>query len=198
MKAYCINLNSRPARWEWFKSQNIPFSVERFPAIYDEKGSVGCMKSHLTLLLKCEDEILIFEDDCEILQDWSIFDMAYSELPYDWDVLYLGANLHTKLEKESAHLYRLFSGWGTHGIIYRRTAVDKILSYDFNTVAIDRNIDTFIQRRIQTTMNCFIIYPCFATQKAGHSDIVNQWRAYDDLIPNFYKYTDESPENILY
>lgn len=190
MKAYCINLLERNDRWDRFSAQKFPFTVSRFDAVKKPNPSHGCLLSHLTLLKRCRDkEILIFEDDCNILLDWDIFYKAYSQLPKNWDMLYLGANVHQKLKRYSDNLYNLEGGWCTHGILYNKSIIPEIINISVNLILEDKNIDTFYARRIQPNYNCFIIYPLFATQFEGYSDIINNERKYDDLIPNFNKHT---------
>ena len=183
MKAYCINLPKREDRWEKFISQALPFVVTRFDAI--PGGSDGCLKSHLSVLSKCEDEILIMEDDCHILQDWRVFFYAYSQLPKDWGVLYLGAILHDKLERYSDNLFKLKQGWATHGILYSRKVADYILQDGYPIIRLQRNYDNYMARVIQKKFKCFIVYPCFTTQYPGHSDIINTMRECADLIPRY-------------
>lgn len=187
MKAYCINLAQRKERWERFISQKFPFDVMRFDAI--KGGSDGCLKSHLSILANCKDELLIMEDDCKILQDWNVFNAAYSQIPVDWDVLYLGAILHEKLERYSDNLFRVKKAWATHGILYTREVAEYILKDGFSTIRRHRNYDNYLARVIQPKFNCFIIYPLFATQFPGHSDVINAHRECADLIPNYESYT---------
>ena len=186
---YCINLEKRPLRWDMFSSQPIPFKVNRFNAIDDDSASKGCVLSHLRVMEKCKDEILIFEDDFMVLGDWEKAYLSYNELPPYWDVLYLGANLTQRLERYSDHLFKLKGGWGSHGIIYRREAIDKILSDGVNVILQHKNMDTYLVRWIQSEFNCFISYPLMGTQRPGYSDIIKEYRGYDDLIPNYEKYT---------
>jgi len=189
MIVYCINLKERADRWGQMISQEIPFDLNRFDAI--RGGSEGCAKSHLAVmeLTKDYEYVLILEDDCHFLQDWTIYYKAIDQLPYNWDALYLGSILHAPLERYSENLFRLKQGWSTHGILYRRGLMDKILSDGYNTIKKDKNLDTYMARRIQPHYNCFIIYPLFATQYAGHSDVINGMRECNDLIPNYDNYT---------
>ena len=185
MLAYCINLKQREDRWNKFISQEFPFEVNRFDAI--KGGSCGCLNSHIEVLKKCVDEILIFEDDCEVICDWSVFFDAYSQLPEDWDMLYMGANVHQKLKRFSENLFYLRSGWSTHGILYSKKMADALIKNKALRSA--GNIDTFYAQKIQPNYRCFIIYPLFSIQTPGHSDIINDFRGCYDMIPNYEKNT---------
>ena len=187
MKAYCINLLDRPDRLVQFYSQKFPFEVERFEAIKAVPGWVGCRDSYLEILKKINEPTLIMEDDCQILKDWSLFFEAIAELPEDWDCLYLGATLNEPHLRYSEHLYYLSWAWTTHAIIWRGgRAVKFVLDCEKDI----KKIDVFLSDKIQTIFNCFIIYPLFATQRNGISNIAKGWQNYDELIvERFKKYT---------
>jgi len=189
IKAYCINLDERTDRWEQFTSQEIGIPVERFSAIQRAGGNQGCLMSHLEVMRKCEDEILIFEDDCKLLQPWGIFECAYNQLPSNWDMLYLGANIIKPLNRYSSNLFRLFCAWTTHAILYKRKIIDIILKDGYDKIIKFKNYDTYLAHRIQSTNNCFIVYPCFATQFGSYSDVVRHYREYPEIESNFKKYT---------
>ena len=189
MKAYCINLKERKDRLEKFYSQEFPFKVTRFDALRGNFPAHGNILSHLGAMSKCKDEILIFEDDCVMTDKWDLFYNAYAQLPENWDCLFLGANLHSQLDQYSDNLFRLKDGWSTHAVLYKKKLVDHILTFDANKILEDKHIDTFLQRRIQPFFNCFIVHPILSIQEPGFSDIINGPRSYEEMIPNFYKFT---------
>lgn len=184
MKAYCINLLDRPDRWTQFIEQKYPFDVERFDAIRKAPGWEGCRDSYIEVLKKVTEPTLIMEDDCQILGNWDLVYNAIAELPEDWDCLYLGATLNEPLVKYSEHLYRITWGWTTHAIIWRGgRAVNHVIK-SFENI---KKIDVFFANEIQVMFNCFIIYPLFATQRNGISNIAKGWQDYDKLIVERYK-----------
>jgi len=190
MKAYCINLNFRSDKWEKFTIQKYPFYVERFEAIKRNSGREGCALSHLEVMAKCEDEILIFEYDCKILQDLEIFYKAYYQLPSDWDILHLGGNVKNPLQRYSENLFILKTTWAAHGILYRRNVIDKILHDGMEMIKqYNTNIDTYLNNCIYPYYKCYLIYPFFATQFPGHSDTVNSFRHCSDFEENYIKHT---------
>ena len=86
MKAYVINLDSRPDRMKLFLENKIPFEVERYSAILMPKGEDGCTASHMDLLSKqTEFPFIIFEDDCWLIEDWSIVEKAMNILGGHFD-----------------------------------------------------------------------------------------------------------------
>jgi hypothetical protein len=186
MKAFVINLDSRPDRMEAFKKNKFPFEVERFPAITASCGEDGCTRSHIALLKQQKEfPFVIFEDDCTMLQSWDVVEKAMSQLPVGWDALYLGATLRKPLIRHSENLYRLRKGWTTHAIIYgSKRMVNFIVNHCH--MPSGENIDIFYLHRLQPAFNCFITYPLVATQMNGYSDICKKDVDYHDVVVDAY------------
>ena len=112
-----------------------------------ELGRWGCWLSHYDILCnslaKDVDSILILEDDAYL--NTNIINKEINEVPYDWDVIYLGCgdydtlaayeNSHFQTEKtfmDSSHKH-CFAGWkkvrawGTYGMIVKNTIFKKYL-----------------------------------------------------------------------
>jgi len=112
-KIYYINLDKRIDRKELFEKEienyELPLSkIERFPAIYNEIGMIGCNQSHLQLLKLAHENkyenVLIFEDDFEFLVSKDKFNnllnnffLKYKE---DYDVCYLQYDLREYEDKD--------------------------------------------------------------------------------------------------
>ena len=85
---------------EQFRENKFPFEVERYSAIVAPKGEDGCTFSHMDILDKQTSfPFTIFEDDCLLIKDWSLVEQAMSQLPLNWDALWLGANICTRLNR---------------------------------------------------------------------------------------------------
>lgn len=201
MKAWCINLDNRFERWKAFLSDDELSSfveTERFPAIYNKNGSLGCVMSHLEVMKRFDanDMNIIFEDDFERVNEISHITEAISQLPADWHCLYLGAMLHEHLTRYSPNLFRLQSGWCSHGIIYNgRTVADEILRHTPEDIHGKwRNIDTWMAHEIQPRFNCFITDPIIGIQHPGYSDIIRRQRDYD-MISRYLSFTTQQPGN---
>jgi glycosyl transferase, family 25 len=194
MKAYCINLDSRPDRMESFIKQNIPLNIERYPALTGANGHEGCTKTHLKLLSEqTAFPFAVFEDDCLMLGDWSIVEKAISQLPENWDLLYLGATLNEPLTRYSENLFVLKKAWTTHAIIYNTKDVVDFIVKNHNT----HKIDAFYNYEVQEKFKCFITYPLVANQSNSPSNIriKRKWgeNINDIMIPERYKkFTDEN------
>lgn len=195
MKAFVINLESRPDRMVEFQKNIFPFEVERFDAIKTDPGWIGCTDSQLVILKgQKEFPFIIFEDDCLILQPWSVVENAMKQLPHDWDALYLGATLMQPIERYSENLFKLQGAFCAHAIIYNtwrmvQYILDNHEEFFRNSVA--RNtLDVFYAHDIQEKFNCFITDPLVATQRSGFSNIENVDVDYIQIIEHFNIYTN--------
>lgn len=178
MKTFCINLSRRKDKWAYVQEEfkRIGLSqVIRFDAINKSPGWVGCRESHLEIMRMCkgDDQFIIFEDDVRFLfdkkQSLLTIALAVSELPADWDCLYLGASPRRLQVKYSDHLYKLNDAVCAHAIAWhnrKNGVVEFILS---NASAI-RKIDDYFATIIQPNFNCFAVYPMVVTQKQFDSD----------------------------
>ena len=187
MKGIVINLDSRPDRLESFRSQAIPFEVERFPAIAAERGQDGCAASHLAVIsAQTEFPFAVFEDDCILLRPWSIVDKAMCQLPANWDALWLGAMVKKRLHRYSRNLYRLHRAYSLHAVIYNtKRMVDFVVNEHYRTNG--ENLDVFYCHEVQARFNCYIVYPMVATQRSDVSDIGGKFTDNGDSILAYYK-----------
>jgi GR25 family glycosyltransferase involved in LPS biosynthesis len=195
MKAYVINLDSRPDRMEKFTQNIFPFEVKRFPAITASCGEDGCTFSHLAVLREVGNDLnnypfVVFEDDCVLIEPWCKVEKAISQLPNYWDALWLGANPKQKLKRHSENTFQLKNAWCLHAVIYNNPfMVEYILNYH-NTPA-GKNLDIFYCKNLMEKFNCFITYPIMATQLSDKSDIAPCiTNNYDEIISNYRKATN--------
>ena len=105
-KIYCINLDSRPDRWDEcqveFTKIGIQDKVERLPAYEMSPGIAGCSKSHLECIKLAKSNnhknVLILEDDIKFTDNFSeIYNKALAQLRRNYDkcdILYFSANLY--------------------------------------------------------------------------------------------------------
>jgi len=121
--------------------------------------------------------VVIFEDDVTF-HDIGHLEAALSELPSDWDILYLGANIiGTDLcnwpvpEYFSSHLRRIKQAWTTHAVCYSAKGRDWILKNWDHTDG--QMYDDFLRVNLEK-LQAFIIYPMIADQRPGFSDIWNR------------------------
>lgn len=129
--------------------------------------------------------LLHLEDDV-VFQRLDHLTTALSELPADWDVVYLGANLlcwghvtDPQPERFSPHLFRVRQAWCTHAVGFNRKVVPFILENqpDFSAQMIDNWLSAQLPR-----LNAYCVSPMVAYQRPRHSAI---WGRYDDYTPIF-------------
>lgn len=196
MKAFVINLIDRSDRMTDFQKNSFPFEVKRFNAIKTDPGWLGCTASMLEIIKRQKRfPFVIFEDDCLLLESWSVVENAMIQLPDDWDALWLGATLMRPIERYSENLFRLKEAFCAHAIIYNsRKMINYILNNFgeyFKTSNQRRTIDVFYAYHLQEKFNCFIVSPLVATQRAGFSDIEKRDIDYQQIINNFNLYASK-------
>lgn len=129
--------------------------------------------------------LLHVEDDVA-WRDLGHLEQAITELPSDWDILYLGANLllwndgqEPRPERHSDHLWRVRAAWTTHAIVYHKRCVRRILegqpSFD------ELMFDNWLSTRLPE-LNAFIVAPMVAWQRPRYSSI---WQREDDYTEIF-------------
>lgn len=154
-----------------FAKNEFPFKVERFNAIKDVNVHNSIALSHMGVIKdQHEFPFAVFEDDCLLLQPWSVVEKAVNQLPPQWDALWLGATLTQPLVRHSENLFRLKRAYTLHAVIYNsRPMIDYVLN-KFNGLNDGMIIDVFYFSTIQEHFNCFITYPMTATQFISPSD----------------------------
>jgi GR25 family glycosyltransferase involved in LPS biosynthesis len=174
MIIYCINRNDRPERLARTREELAKQSLNahRVSAIINTPGWVGCRESHLKVIERHakNSAFMIIEDDIAFLNDYEPWvTMAMSQLPSDWDMLYLSASPKTPQERYSNNLFRLRGAVCAHAIIYHPReggAVEYILSHREDIKKIDR----YYADTVQLLFNCYITAPIICTQWQHSSD----------------------------
>jgi hypothetical protein len=201
MKATVINLKDRPERMDDFRLNNFPFEVERFNAIKTTPGWFGCSASHLAAIRKqTELPFVIFEDDCVLLQSWSVVEQAMSQLPKNWDMLWLGATNVREVQRYSANLFRMKGAYCAHAIIFNTWEVVNYIQHNYNKFmqsceGTDHRpvIDVFYVVEVQERFNCFITDPICATQSVTYSDIELKVNDYEPYVSNVQRIFNSHP-----
>lgn len=180
IKTYVINLEKRKDRLELL---NIPFKWERFNAIEENPGYVGCLKSHQEVIKKSIeldlDKVLIFEDDVELCENFeNKFNDIIQKLPNNWDLLYLGGWNKGEIKKYDDGINIAENVFCMHAYLVNRKFIPilfEILHSKDNkqTNQRDYKCDVLLSNNLNRG-NCFICDPPLAWQKAGYSDIEKQ------------------------
>jgi len=182
---YCINLDKRKDRWDNVQSQfnkiGILDRVKRFSAIEEIDGRLGCIKSHLEIIKDSKSKklknVLIFEDDVIFVSENvnDVLKNVIDQLPNDWDMLYLGANLHQPLLNYTKNLVRLLHAFSTHAVSYNNKIFDFFINKYDNMKSVNSDydiLDVWIAMNIQPQGHTFLVKPLLATQMNDYSDIV--------------------------
>lgn len=182
---YCISLRPNVQRWndsvQQFIQAGIPW-VER--EIKDEPGDDGNRflafnHSHYETIRKGYDTghvFAIFEDDIMFTPQVGVLEEAFRQLPEDWDMLYMGANIigsdvsDWKLPtRYSSHLATLHNAWQTHAIAYSQKGAKFVLdNFDPNEFPV---LDEWIRVTMMPGGKVFVCNPMVAYQRPCFSDL---------------------------
>jgi hypothetical protein len=152
------------------------FSGEVVYAVEHDDARTSFNLSMQKIMNSTNGVLLLFEDDVEI-RDFSHFEEAISQLPSDWELCYLGANLVDHIEKYSENLYKTFGAWTTHAVMYNNP---KELCKGY----IDTSImfDDWLKSNIHPKGNTYIIKPMIAWQRPHQSDLWNHFADYTRIF----------------
>lgn len=194
---YVINLEKREQRLKDVTAElgkyNIPF--ERIVAVPSKDGAIGLMKTVQALwyqvLQTDKKRILILEDDVKFISNPNeVMPLVLSQLPQNFDLLYLGAYLlQPPRKKISDTLYQLNSALTTHAILYSRKAIKQLLPYLDKMLKVKNfpmALDMILNNRVVKEHNSYITYPQLATQVVAFSDIRKKKVDYFEYIEKPY------------
>lgn len=179
-----LNLDKRRDRLEAFTNHalSINLQFERFKALPHIGPHQSFNFSFLAILAEFwhsgKETLLFIEDDCQF-QNLDKLPAAINQLPANWDMLYLGANLLDH-EGYSKNLVRVKKAWATHAVAFRREVVWHILTNYHNVSA--QMFDNWLGEEIHPKFNCFMCKPVMAVQRPGYSDIWQKEVDYTELF----------------
>jgi hypothetical protein len=109
-----------------------------------------------------------------VFRDLSHLEQALGELPDDWNIVYLGANLvcwnngEPEPERHSEHLWRVKAAWTTHAIGYNRKCVYELLAKQppFSEIMFDNWLSTRLPE-----LQAYCVAPMVAWQRPRVSSI---------------------------
>lgn len=185
-----VCLTNDPVEWEIGKAEfdRAGLAVDRFAALPDIGPHQSFSKSLREILcqfwLSEADTLLHVEDDC-VFRSLDHLPQALAELPRDWDVVYLGANLicwnngEPLPERHSEHLFRIRAAWTTHAVGFSRKGARYLLERTpgLSDVMLDNWISTQLPE-----LKAYCVAPMVAYQRPRYSSI---WQRADDYTPIF-------------
>lgn len=202
-----INLEHRPKRKfqciHSLKSIGIK-NPNRFNAISDDIGLIGCVKSHIKCIEIAKSKgwpfVCIFEDDIMFLNPEIAIEKIEKYINTEYDVLFLGAWIRNgNYNFINDDLIKVSYACCTHAYVVKNHYYDTYLN-NLNTSLSKKyvepsnskyNIDEYIQK-LQIIDNWLCFNPILATQRDGYSDNFNIERNYSKVITNVPKIFKET------
>lgn len=186
-RIFCINLDSRPDRWNQAQQEFTKHSidVERISGIDGSKmnldfpseikeGAVGCALSQFFAIKYAKQlnlrDFLLLEDDIEFHENINeLFSEYISEVPFDWDMLYLGGqHFHgMNLQKVSEHVYKCEYTLAAHSVAFKHTVFDRFID---KLIDITKPCDIHYAES-HKEINAYVIIPHLTWQRESYSDI---------------------------
>lgn len=185
----CLTVQDHEWQKACFEFERIGLSgVERFQAVKEIGPHQSFSHSERDILLNfyhSNAETLLHLEDDVTFRDTDHLEAALSELPADWDIVYLGANLvlwnngEPNPERYSEHLFRVKCAWTTHAIGYNKKCIHRVLAQQpgFSEKMFDNYLSDVLPE-----LNAFCVSPMIAWQRPRFSLI---WERDDDYAPIF-------------
>lgn len=181
---YCINLDRRPDRWERCQTEFAKFGiegVERFSATDGQlhtaaprlaRGAYGVLDTHRRILSNAMQNgysnILILEDDVAFNDNFNeYFEEIESQVPDDWDILYLGSNIQNWQPRPvTKNIHIAFGVLALHSVGIAGKAYSNILR------SLDELTPVDVQyARLAMWLKMYNVIPRMTYQQPGWSDI---------------------------
>lgn len=177
-RAFVINLDKRPDRWETFQHHNKllleNFEVQRFSGIEKNPPKDGIFESFtkcMELGFQTEESIIIMEDDCYLVPGAiDKIKKAWDDLPSDWDCLIGNHYLIYGIDVLTDNIAKPRSRASTANFcIFRNTALTKITGNQHLRVNHNSHIDHFLTSE-ETPINNYTIWPMVSREYLSFSD----------------------------
>jgi len=195
---YYINLKHRKDRKKHVEKQlkTLGWKFERFNAIKNTDGRLGCSMSHLKLLEMAKEKdleyIVIMEDDIQFkdINEYNSKMKEFMDKKIDYDVLMLAGNIRQPIQFHDKQTLRIRKSFTTTGYIVRKHYYDVLIEN------VRRGVNGLIQTpmirnrfeidvnwfELQARDKWFLLYPRRVTQMPDYSDIEKRMVSYDHLM----------------
>ena len=159
-----------------------------------KKGMIGCTYSHIKLweqiMMEDNQYILILEDDVIIPKDfWFQFKRFISQVPKNWDLLYLGAS-NIKGKKISQNVIKPIYGGkglsnvGAYAMLFKKQS---IIDIHKEMIPVDNDFDVYIRDKYNKKK---LIYYCYPPIIMHNNNLNSDRRIIDGSSPkagNFWR-----------
>ena len=189
---YYINLNYRTDRKESFLSnmEKIDFpqeKIKRIEAIKNDRGEIGCSRSHILALTEFinsnYNNCIIFEDDFIFKESPETVKLNLQKLfdnKVDYDVVMLSGAIYNAEYTPYDFLYKVKNGQTTSGYLvskkFAKTLLDNFIEGEKLLSSHDRSkygnyaIDQY-WKKLQPNNNWYVFHPTLGKQMPSYSDI---------------------------
>lgn len=195
---FYINLDHRTDRKEQCEEELKKLDVEpnRFSAIQNNIGAIGCTKSHIALIKRAIendwDYVCIFEDDIVIKRVGLLIKRVKKLLNNDFDVLMLSGNNVGSYEEHDDYI-RVSQCFTTGAYIIKKHYYQTWLkNLEESLELLEKTGDNryccdMYNHRLQQQDQWWLITPICVYQRADYSDIENKYVDYKNLLLNYDK-----------
>jgi len=190
MKAFVINLKSRPDRWAKIQKHFAGSDIElvRLEAVKSRSnGAHGCFLSTIKILKIAKKErlpnILILEDDCLPVvgwkNKWRKIKKWLDSHPKKWDI-YLGGSNYITFPKEIGRedgiiYYDPFWSVAAHWVYIPQRSYDMLLSH-YEKYAFTASLFSIATDNHNNLFKTVITYPFVAYQESDFSNVTKTYR----------------------
>ncbi len=182
-----FGLEEREDRWqrslEVLQSAGVT-EVTRFANKKKADKWRGATEDFLKVLRLMPGNIVFFEDDFELTDDWKdVLQKAWKDLPEKWDLLYLGANLTKSPKIITNNLVKIRGAWCFHAVVINK----EFVKYALRTFDPNRKIvfDEWL-RMESCKRNFYMTYPMISFQRKSFSDYEDKEVFYNIFNNKYY------------
>lgn len=184
----CVCLNHPDAKKRWddcvIEFNRIGLKgVSQFHALPDigpHQSFNNSVRAILKTFFLSDRQHLLFMEDDVMFRNEAVINAALKQLPDDWDILYFGVHVRgDKPVRYSENLFRIFGGWTTHCIAFRKRIVEHVIIHQPDASA--QMFDNWLSDQLPK-FNAYCISPIVATQRPGNSLIWGNSVDYTDIF----------------
>lgn len=180
---YCLNLDKNQDRWDKcvdeFRKVGISYVERIITQESEENRYLSFNQAHYNAIKKgyeTGEPFCIFEDDVAFDMNWKRIEESTAQLPQDWALLYIGANIvgtdtvSWKMpDRVSANIARMYNAWMTHAIVYSPAMAKWIIdNFDPMTFPV---YDEWLRINVMSAFPVYVTNPMFCYQRPVYSDV---------------------------
>jgi GR25 family glycosyltransferase involved in LPS biosynthesis len=186
---YCLDTDTSTGRWEKCVEEFLKVGINYVERILNSESDnryLSFNHAHYNTIKKgyeTGEPFCIFENDVVFDKNWKVLEEALPQLPENWDLFYLGANIigmDTTVWQMpmpvSTNIARLFNCWMTHAIFYSnkmaRWVLDNFKPDEFPVY------DEWLRMNAMPEREVYIINPMICYQRPGYSVVSRQLTDY--------------------